>query len=500
MGSSSRGVVSMPAPAVLDGGLWPANLGQRTRSPGEMDVLSELSAVTGFTGTVTGTGVEAPIPLTAEAVGQMVGAAVTAVLRERFVADRPDPPELGDLAAQLDIAVIRAWRDLDDHANSPAAHPAGLSILNDAQLCTMLAVDIAEFTRSDRDDEILRFLHEQLYVMLPKAFDASGVPWAECWHEDRGDGMLIVLPPGISGLNLAGRLPGLLGGLIRRQNHACHAAARIQLRVAAHFGLVAYDGHGFVGDDVNQLFRILDAPPLKRALAASGADLALIVSDQIYRSFVCHYRSLVRPDAFEAVTFEVKATEFHAWRHLQTSGLSAAVRERGPGPDAGGRGRCCVRPRTLALRGRPPVGGTNRAAGPPRSRRTPQGGDMGPCRPARDHRPPRRTHPGGEAGFLRLCPQCSSARGGQSSAKANANANACAKVARRTSRPTLPASKASRAAGPPGDVYEVSASRRDRNRRSASVPASSSASRYAIAASAERPIRRSRSARVAGSR
>jgi hypothetical protein len=152
--------------------------------------------------------------------------------------------------------------------------------------------------------------------MLQKAFDDSGIPWAECWYEDRGDGVLVVIPPGISGLSLVGPLPKRLRGLVRRQNHACHPSAQIQLRVAAHFGLVEHDGHGFLGSDVNLLFRILDAPPLKEALAASRADLALIVSDHMYRSFVCRHRSLVSPDDFEAISFEVKETEFQAWSYL----------------------------------------------------------------------------------------------------------------------------------------------------------------------------------------
>lgn len=318
----------MPAPPALDDEVRPANLAERTRSPDELDVLGELSAVAAVTGAYVG----AAGPLTAETVGRLVGAAVAAVLRERLAADRPLPLELGDLAAQLDTTVIRAWRDLDDHgwpsstggpawddggrANSARTLPADLSILGDAQLCTLFAVDIADSTRPDRDDDIQRYLHEQLYVMLQKAFDGSGIPWAACWHEDRGDGVLVVIPPGISGLNLVGPLPKRLRGLVRRQNHACRATAQIQLRVAAHFGLVEHDGHGFVGSDVNQLFRILDAPPLKEALAASRADLALIVSDHIYRSFVCRHRSLVSPDAFEAVSFEVKETEFQAWSYL----------------------------------------------------------------------------------------------------------------------------------------------------------------------------------------
>ena len=36
---------------------------------------------------------------------------------------------------------------------------------------------------------------------------------------------------------------------------------------AAHIGPVEHDGHGFVGTDINLLFRMLDARPLKTALA-----------------------------------------------------------------------------------------------------------------------------------------------------------------------------------------------------------------------------------------
>jgi hypothetical protein len=318
----------VPALTALDDELRLANLTEQARSPDGLDVLGELSAGAA----VTGARIGAAAPLTVETVGRLVGAAVTAVLRERFPADRPLPLELGALAAQLDTTVIPPWLDLDDHgrsesaarpawkdggrANSPGTLPADLSTLDDAQLCTLFAVDIARFTRSDRDDDIRRFLHEQLYVMLQKAFDGSGVPWAACWYEDRGDGVLVVIPPGISGLNLVGPLPKRLRGLVRRQNHACRASAQIQLRVAAHFGLVEHDGHGFVGSDVNLLFRILDAPPLKEALAASCADMALIVSDDVYRTFVCRHRSLVSPDAFASVHFQAKDAEFQAWSHL----------------------------------------------------------------------------------------------------------------------------------------------------------------------------------------
>ena len=168
----------------------------------------------------------------------------------------------------------------------------------DGQVCALFAVDIAGFTSPHRDDDIRLYLHEELYQVLHKAFDGSGIPWADCFCEDRGDGVLIVVPPGIPCKGLIDPLPERLRGLIWRHNHVTREAAGIQLRAAVHIGRVEYDGHGFVGTDINLLFRMLDARPLKAALAGSGAELALIVSDYVYRNLVCRYPSLVSPDAF----------------------------------------------------------------------------------------------------------------------------------------------------------------------------------------------------------
>jgi hypothetical protein len=194
-------------------------------------------------------------------------------------------------------------------AARPPAPPA------DGQLCTLFAVDIAGFTSPGRDDEIRLYLHEELYEVLERAFDGSGIPWADCFWEDRGDGALIVVP-GIACKGIIDPLPERLRGLIRRHNHVSCQAAGIQLRAAAHIGPVEHDDHGFVGSDINLLFRMLEARPLKRALAGSGAELALIVSDDVYRSLVCRYPSLVSPDAFQRVKFQVKYTRAWAWTYL----------------------------------------------------------------------------------------------------------------------------------------------------------------------------------------
>jgi hypothetical protein len=208
-------------------------------------------------------------------------------------------------------------RDLRASAEAPTeTTPPRRALPADGQVCALLAVDIAGFTGPHRDDDIRLYLHEELYRVLHRAFDGSGIPWADCFYEDRGDGALIVVPPGVPAKGIIDPLPERLRGLIRRHNHVSRDVAHIQLRVAAHIGPIYHDGHGFFGTDINLLFRMLEARPLKVALAGSGAELALIVSEYVYHSLVCRYPSLVSPDAFRAVRFQVKYTRAHGWTYL----------------------------------------------------------------------------------------------------------------------------------------------------------------------------------------
>jgi hypothetical protein len=209
-------------------------------------------------------------------------------------------------------------------ASRTMPHPVG------GQVCALFAVDIAEFTRPDRDDDVRMFMREELYRILERAFDGSGTPWASCFREDRGDGVLVVVPPDIAAAGIIDPLPERLRGLIRRHNHVSSAAAHFQLRVAAHLGPIDHDEHGFVGTDVDFLFRMLEARPLRHALASTGADLALIVSDYVYRNIVSRHPSLVSPAAFSPVRFQVKYTRARAWIYRPEPG-SAPVRSNDVG-------------------------------------------------------------------------------------------------------------------------------------------------------------------------
>lgn len=188
------------------------------------------------------------------------------------------------------------------------------------QVCTLFAADIARFTAPERDDDIRWYLHEELYNVLEKAFDGAGIPWTRCFREDRGDGILAVLPPGTACKNVIDPLPERLASLIRRHNHVFCDAAALQLRTAVHIGPVEHDGHGFIGSDVNLLFRMLNARPLKRLLTTSSAELALIVSDYVHDNVVCRYPSLISPGAFQPVKFQDQHISTRAWTYAVSAG------------------------------------------------------------------------------------------------------------------------------------------------------------------------------------
>lgn len=195
------------------------------------------------------------------------------------------------------------------------------------QVCTLLAFDIHGFTRPDRDEAIRIHLHRAFYEILAAALEGSGLPWHQCHHEDRGDGALVVLPPGVPAQPVIDPFPERLRGLIRRHNRIMCNAAQMQLRAAAHIGPVYGDAYGVIGDDLNLLFRMLEAAPLRRALADSGTELAFAISSYMHDNLVRRHHTLVDPALFRPLKTRVKQTPVSAWMYLPGASL--------PSPAAG---------------------------------------------------------------------------------------------------------------------------------------------------------------------
>jgi hypothetical protein len=182
-----------------------------------------------------------------------------------------------------------------------------------AETRLVFAVDIAGFTDVRRDDEVQLALRRALYQLLAEAFEASGISWADCVHEDRGDGVVVLVPQGLPAVITIDPLLYQLRAALRRHNRMASEVARIGLRVAVHMGQVHRDEHGLAGTAVNHLCRLLDAHAVRTALAASGTELALIVSDHYYEGVVRQRPSMVESAAFRPVAIKVKQTRDRGW-------------------------------------------------------------------------------------------------------------------------------------------------------------------------------------------
>jgi hypothetical protein len=190
---------------------------------------------------------------------------------------------------------------------------------------TIVAVDIADFTNPARTELHQAAMHHGLYSVLETAFNRAGVRWEACKREDRGDGVLILVPSEFSKTLVVEELPNLLvSGLVRY--NAVHAReALIQLRMAVHSGEVYHDAEGKVSGALNNTYRFLEAEAAKSLLRDTGGVLAMIVSDPFFQDVIAADPA-TGPAHFREIPVSVKHTKGTAWlRILGTVGEQTRV-------------------------------------------------------------------------------------------------------------------------------------------------------------------------------
>ncbi|MBW8485931.1 hypothetical protein [Actinomadura parmotrematis] len=170
----------------------------------------------------------------------------------------------------------------------------------------IFVADIMEFSR--RDDQAQLALRRVLFPLVAHAFDGAGLPWRLRLHEDRGDGVLVVVPVPVS-------IEPVVRGLVRRlvrglaeHNRSADPPDRMRLRAALHTGIVHRDRYGVAGTPVNHTFRLVDAPSIRDALTASAADLAFALSETAYGDL-----TVPSLPGFRAALAEVKRTSAPIW-------------------------------------------------------------------------------------------------------------------------------------------------------------------------------------------
>ncbi|WP_239340182.1 hypothetical protein [Frankia sp. CiP3] len=192
---------------------------------------------------------------------------------------------------------------------------------------------------SSRDSHTQKNLRQRLREVLNLAFAESGLPWRE-WADavvsvaDRGDGLLIVIPPNVPIVRLLDPFVDRLEVALRHDRRLHSEPARMRLRLAIHDGEVLAESSGWAGHDVIEACRLVEAEPLRQALRDEPeANVAVIVSERVHRGAVRDGYGSIRPETFTEVDVVVKTFRSRAWIHLPgitASRPATAAREKPP--------------------------------------------------------------------------------------------------------------------------------------------------------------------------
>src|ERR1700691_5606068 len=78
---------------------------------------------------------------------------------------------------------------------------------------TILVTDIEAFGQLRNPQQVA--VRQRMYTIFSDAFRRAGVPWQSCAREDRGDGVLMLVPGAVSkAVVLARILPEMVAGLV----------------------------------------------------------------------------------------------------------------------------------------------------------------------------------------------------------------------------------------------------------------------------------------------
>ena len=209
----------------------------------------------------------------------------------------------------------------DERADPPVSFPLesgrrgsveGPRRLLAGENCTILLTDVVGFgalNRSDSDRRIIRLASRDMMR------SSLGRLWAECISEDRGDGLLMVVPPRIPTTTVMTLLHRELPDELRRHNRTYSESARIRLRLAANVGPVMSDAVGISGEAIIRAARLIDAPVIKEAMAATGATLGIIASEFVYETAIRH-AEWINANDYNLVEVNVKESSIPGWMRL----------------------------------------------------------------------------------------------------------------------------------------------------------------------------------------
>lgn len=187
---------------------------------------------------------------------------------------------------------------------------------------TICTVDIKGYGSVDRTRPAYVAMRAGMYDSVQQAFAESGIPWSDCFRQDVGDSILLLVPGTVRKGAFAGPLPDALAAALDAHNLA-HPEDELKLRLALHAGEVTFDEYGQASAAVIEACRLLDAPQLKEVLAESPGSLAMICSNWFYTEVIKH-RPEYAPQTYRQITVDVKSYCGIGW--IRTPGYDLPVR------------------------------------------------------------------------------------------------------------------------------------------------------------------------------
>ena len=177
----------------------------------------------------------------------------------------------------------------------------------------MILTDVVEFGAPDRSDQDRTLIRLEGLKMMQATL---GPLWEDCISEDRGDGLLIVAPPQVPTGKIIECIHRELPGKLRSHNRTYSTHARIHLRIAVNVGPVTSDQLGMSGEAIIRTARLVEAPTVKKAMAATGCGLGIVVSEFVYETAVGQAGIFIETGEYQKVDVIIKEFRSPAWVRL----------------------------------------------------------------------------------------------------------------------------------------------------------------------------------------
>jgi CRP-like cAMP-binding protein len=197
-------------------------------------------------------------------------------------------------------------------AGQPNGVPAGHQRSLNGENCTVILTDVVAFGARKRTDTDRSIIRETLYNMMKAGM--QGFSGARL--EDRGDGILIVIPPDVPTTKAIDQLLRVLPRALDQHNSSQHNPAQFQLRLSVSVGPVASDAMGVTGEAIIAAARMVEAPAFKEAFTGSTVRLGVIVSPFVYDTVIRHDQDQDYVASYSPVPVEVKESRTTAWMML----------------------------------------------------------------------------------------------------------------------------------------------------------------------------------------